>query len=66
MATYNEIANDLDAQGTHLQRSQFATQARSFRRGAFAIRELIEKVGVLEAAAEKEARRNEAYVNGDG
>lgn len=59
MATYAQIANDLTAQAARFDRTHEPSVAKSFRRGATAIRELIAKCDELEAAAEAEAQRRE-------
>lgn len=57
MATFAEIANDLDARARILDRTHFKDHARSMRRGAEAIRNLLDEVEDLrgESSAAEDA-----------
>ncbi|KGM86751.1 hypothetical protein rosmuc_03044 [Roseovarius mucosus DSM 17069] len=63
MATPAEVANDLDAQSKRFARTQFPCVSKSCARGAETIRHLMEKVVLLEEAAEAEALAFERYRN---
>lgn len=65
MATHAEIANDMEARARLLERSHSKDHGMAMRRAATAIRELIKMRDDLEAAAEAEALKLEAYQNGD-
>lgn len=65
MASYAEIANDLMARAKLLDRTHQADLGMACRRGARAIRELIEAKADAEAGAEAEAQKLERYMNGE-
>ena len=64
MASPAQIANDLEAHAKHLERTHFKNVAQSCARGAATIRELLDLLAEMDAAAEGEATRFEAYRNG--
>lgn len=66
MAHPAEVANDLEAHARNLDGTGFDYLAQSMRRGAQTIRNLLVTTSELEAAAQAEADRYEAYVYGDG
>jgi hypothetical protein len=51
MASFAEIANDLDARARLLDRTHMKDHARAMRRGAEAIRNLLDEVGELKGDA---------------
>jgi hypothetical protein len=65
MASFSEIANDLDARARIFDRTHFKDHARAMRRGADAIRNLSDQLVEVSAAAEAETERLMAIVNGD-
>lgn len=66
MATHAQIANDLSAQAALLYGTGNDQLAKSMRRGAQAIRDLMQQKAELEAAAEAAELKYLEYVQGDG
>jgi len=66
MASPAEVANDLEAHAAHLEKTHFKHVAKSCARGAKTIRDLLDLVRDLDAAAEAEAQAFERYRNGEG
>ncbi|MFN7004089.1 MAG: hypothetical protein ACK4NW_11760 [Roseinatronobacter sp.] len=65
MATPAQVANDLAAQAAMLTGTGNDRLVASMKRGAETIRRQCQIIAELEAAAQAEADRHEAYVNGD-
>ncbi|MFN3662356.1 MAG: hypothetical protein ACK4TM_06370 [Yoonia sp.] len=65
MATPAQVANDLRAQAKRLHRTGHADLVKSLERGAEIIHRQSQIIAELEAAAQAEADRYEAYVNGN-
>lgn len=65
MASPAQVANDLEAQAAVMTRQRRPDLAASFLRGAETIRAQMVVVTELEAAAQAEADRYDAYVSGD-
>lgn len=65
MANAREIANDLAANARYFDGTAQQRVSDSFRRGAQAIRELLERCDALERLAEEADARLDAYKSGD-
>jgi len=65
MAHAAEVANDLEAHARNLDGTGLDYLAKSMRRGAQTIRDMLATQSELEAAAQSEADRYDAYVYGD-